>query len=618
MGEQDEQLITERTSLLKDKSDKSLRSSFAKRRSIVGRKGSIFVKPKIIYQFHPALHPRSAPSVVPFRRRERHRHPLLRATNDFRHWWKTSRLLVRLSGSLMYLRDPLIWSAVLVAKVSRKKERKACFKIYKKIGQGGPQMHAFLKDCHPFTRSLRIVVAVWRTLETLNNRRLEVGVEEAMAFVGNRVFRYMSRYICDFTIGVLVLSWCDKYKIDAMPFILAIGLIRAILPFAMSFQGSWFGRMLTRNFFNAFYQRWRPVSSIEMTSFQAVEGIHEDKELYGMARSIATALAAPDRISALEALDFHLIGSGSGGYSVFKHESGQNLLHVAPYGPSMLNQMPDYIVLEKTVPDPYDQQIIKATGVYAEGFCYSGAYFLPPHFAALKFKYESEYMAYFNACKYSGPISGHSNPPTDLATLKIFLSTGQLPQEKRKQASRFHTLDNDCLKLARKLIQLRKANLAPKRVILYLEGLDCAGKSSSAKFVRDALYIAGYSVETHQHNRPPTPEQMLRPWMERFAIPSDDKSTNDGYHALVWDRGPAGDFIFGYLANASPQERQDRFQEFLNFDLFCRANDILFCKMMFVTDRDSIASTLGKRIAQKRIAADLRAWLSSSSMGKKT
>ena len=124
MGEQDE-LPTERTSLLKNKSDRSPRSSFAKRRqSSVGRKGSIFVKPKITYPFHPALHPRSAPSQVPFRRRERHRHPLLRATNDFRHWWKTSRLLVRLSGSLMYLRDPLIWSAVLVAKVSRKKERK--------------------------------------------------------------------------------------------------------------------------------------------------------------------------------------------------------------------------------------------------------------------------------------------------------------------------------------------------------------------------------------------------------------------------------------------------------------------------------------------------------------
>jgi len=614
-GQDSEALINERTYLV-PKIEKGLVQTAPRGKSGIGRRGSLFVSPNFSYEFHPELHSRSAPSQVPFRRRERQRHPLLRATNDFRHWWKTSRLLVRLAGSLMYLRDPVIWSAVLIAKVSKRKERKVCFKIYKKIGQGGPQMHAFLRDCHPFTRTLRIIVGVWRTLEALSARRVEVGVEEAMAFIGNRVFRYASRYMCDFSMGSIVLPMSKKFLFDATPFIVAIGLIRAILPFAMSFQGSWFGRFLTRNFFNSYYQRWRPVSSIEMTSFQAVEGINENPKLYGMAHAVATALAAPDRIAALQALDFHQIGSGSGGYSLFKLASQKALLHVAPYGPSMLGQMPDYIVLETTIPDPYDQQIVKASGIYAEGFCYSGAFFRPPHFAALKFKYEAEYMAYFNACKRMGPISGHSNPPTDLACLKIFLSTGQEPKEKRKQASRFQTLDKDCLKLARKLLQLRKANVAPRRVILYLEGLDCAGKSSSAKFIRDALCIAGYSVETHQHNRPPTPEQLLRPLMERFAIPSDDKSTNGGYHALVWDRGPAGDFIFGYLAHATPQERQDRYEEFLKFDLFCRNNDILFCKMMFITDRDSIASTLGKRIAQKRIAQDLRSWISSSMSNK--
>ena len=43
-----------------------------------------------------------------------------------------------------------------------------------------------------------------------------------------------------------------------------------------------------------------------------------------------------------------------------------------------------------------------------------------------------------------------------------------------------------------------------------------------------------------------------------------------------------------------------------------RRKKIVFCKLLFVTDRDSIARTLGKRLAQKKICSDLRVWLDSS------
>lgn len=45
------------------------------------------------------------------------------------------------------------------------------------------------------------------------------------------------------------------------------------------------------------------------------------------------------------------------------------------------------------------------------------------------------------------------------------------------------------------------------------------------------------------------------------------------------------------------------------FDRECRENDILFFKLFFVTNRDSIAKTLGKRLAQKKMARDLTTWL---------
>ena len=48
---------------------------------------------------------------------------------------------------------------------------------------------------------------------------------------------------------------------------------------------------------------------------------------------------------------------------------------------------------------------------------------------------------------------------------------------------------------------------APKGVILYFEGLDCSGKSSTGGLVQAALEQAGYQVGMRQYNRPPTAEQ---------------------------------------------------------------------------------------------------------------
>ena len=53
-------------------------------------------------------------------------------------------------------------------------------------------------------------------------------------------------------------------------------------------------------------------------------------------------------------------------------------------------------------------------------------------------------------------------------------------------------------------------------------------------------------------------------------------------------------------------------QEFMDYSAMLRRKNILFCKLLFLTDRDSIAKTLGKRLAQKKICRDLHAWLDSS------
>lgn len=122
---------------------------------------------------------KSIPAFAPYRRKQRHRSFYLWWTNEFRHWWKSSRLLVRLGGLDTHARDPIVWAKMVSINPLRFKSLKKMYKIIKRLGQGGP-MRWFLQRCHPFTRTLRILVGAWRWVESAQCRRLEVGVEETM------------------------------------------------------------------------------------------------------------------------------------------------------------------------------------------------------------------------------------------------------------------------------------------------------------------------------------------------------------------------------------------------------------------------------------------------------
>lgn len=71
--------------------------------------------------------------------------------------------------------------------------------------------------------------------------------------------------------------------------------------------------------------------------------------------------------------------------------------------------------------------------------------------------------------------------------------------------------------------------------------------------------------------------------------------------------------VYGNLNKLPLPEKLDRYEEFRTFDLECQQKGILFCKLLFVTDKDSISETLGKRLAHKKIAEDLETWLDANS-----
>ena len=317
-------------------------------------------------------------------------------------------------------------------------------------------------------------------------------------------------------------------------------------------------------------------------------------------------------------------------------------------GPSILDVMPRYIVLEfeesvdrrNKWSEFIDEQILEGPPLI-EGYCYQGAFFSQHHFAELKEKYDEELFSYDRACKAMClPRTGRNpNPPTDLLSLKALLADGKPARKRKKNAREARQLQKGVTQVARQLKEMmsRSSNdecCAPRAVILYFEGLDCSGKSSTGGLVEQALQQAGYNVDMRQYNRPPTAEQKARPWMDRFEVPETtvavavnsgdgedasqgliDKCIDHGHNALVWDRGPVGDFVYGDLSKASSEERTARFREFMAFDEEMFEQRILFCKLLFVTNRDSIASTLGKRLAQKKMARDLKTWLKASRGG---
>lgn len=71
--------------------------------------------------------------------------------------------------------------------------------------------------------------------------------------------------------------------------------------------------------------------------------------------------------------------------------------------------------------------------------------------------------------------------------------------------------------------------------------------------------------------------------------------------------------MYGNLNELPLETKAKRYQEFRDFDRQCREQGILFLKLLFVTNRDSIARTLGKRLAQKKMAKDLQTWLQACS-----
>lgn len=189
---------------------------------------------------------------------------------------------------------------------------------------------------------MRMLVGSWRWFEAAPCRRDEVGLEEFMAFIGNRVSRMVARTASD-DLGFFIVFPIQRYLFrqdilvypqEFHPIVICVclGIIRAVSPFAASFQGSRVGRVLTRRFFSSAKNRWLPTQRIENLNLrsddcQEKDEVNQTASLVTIAHVVAKALGevqtsgdggedGVDVVRQHEALKkegFKQVGAGSGG-----------------------------------------------------------------------------------------------------------------------------------------------------------------------------------------------------------------------------------------------------------------------------------------------------------------
>lgn len=231
------------------------------------------------------------------------------------------------------------------------------------------------------------------------------------------------------------------------------------------------------------------------------------------------------------------------------------------------------------------------------GVFFQGVTFSEKHWSSLQDRYEQEISRFAKAVRADeGPL------PDGFDELKSFLSRGMSPAERNKRADRTAELDAGTDRIAAKLAEMKADGTAPKGVVVYVAGPDAAGKSSTGGIVMAALEKAGFDLGTAVF-KAPSAEERAQHWLKRF-----ERGVPDEGQAIFWDRGPAGDSVYGPADDARAAEMG---AEMSAFEADLRAQGILMVKVELSANSDKQAATFGKRLARQHIAGKLESALAA-------
>lgn len=223
--------------------------------------------------------------------------------------------------------------------------------------------------------------------------------------------------------------------------------------------------------------------------------------------------------------------------------------------------------------------------ITAKGVALGGAMFAPDQYAALEEKYVETIDA-FTAAIMERSVE---TLPTDLDGVKALVRRGESPERRIRRAEKDAELATLKAHLT-ETIRRRQANGdAPRGVVLYLAGPDAVGKTSTGKLVQEAFVDAGYSPR-HVHFRAPKESERAAP-LERFraGFPEDGE-------IVFWDRGPAGDAVYGPFEPAVVGAKVTEIEREL------ADRGVLMIPVELFADPGKQARTMGKRLARNVIA----------------
>ncbi len=192
--------------------------------------------------------------------------------------------------------------------------------------------------------------------------------------------------------------------------------------------------------------------------------------------------------------------------------------------------------------------------------------------------------------------------PTTFDQLKAFIDGAKTGKAKAKDAVEDAQVEAQLDALTSKLVAMQAAGTAPRNIVVYTDGPDGAGKSSTGAIVLQAISKAGYATDAVSF-KAPTAAEREQHWLQRFR----DRGVPDGEQtARFWDRGPAGDAVYG---PKTPAQVKEMAKELRGLERELADDGVLLFKVHIFADQAKQAETFGKRFARQAAADRIEAAL---------
>lgn len=187
--------------------------------------------------------------------------------------------------------------------------------------------------------------------------------------------------------------------------------------------------------------------------------------------------------------------------------------------------------------------------------------------------------------------------PRSMFDIRRLIDFGRPPEKAAKRRESIRAIENAKSQLVDLIKNQIGSNKAPQKVILYTEGADACGKTSTGQVVLDAFAEAGYMVREHGF-KAPTQEERQEHWLNRFSrqLPVIGE-------VVRWDRGPAGNAAYQNLSSSDFTRMAEDFQ---SFEHWLKDQGILLIKVYLHALPEKQAKTLGKRYARAEVAQEIK------------